>query len=183
MATGSGYRSRFELACERSATRYAVGHAKDVLRRWQVDRDVTADAVLIVDELITNAVRHAGSAAEPFDPERGRPRVRGCALELSVADGSLLICVHDESTQLPALRGASPDAECGRGLQLVAGLSEGNWGHTLLEFRAGKSVWARLPLGDVVRRDPPAIPASREHPRPGARRSSPRAMPLVAGRP
>ena len=153
MPPNSGYNSRLELACEPSATRYAVGHAKDVLRRWQVPRDVTGDAVLVVDELITNAVRHAGDAAEPFDPERGRPRVRGCALELSVVDGGLLICVHDESTQLPALRGVSLDAECGRGLQLVAGLSEGNWGHA--PSSAGKWVWARLSLGDASRRVPP----------------------------
>lgn len=175
--------SRLELACEPSATRYAVGHARDVLGRWRVPRDVRGDAVLIVDELITNAVRHAGSAAEPFAPERGRPRVRGCALELSVVDGGLLICVHDESTQLPALRGVSLDAEGGRGLQLIAGLSEGNWGHALLAAGAGKSVWARLPLGDAVRRDPPAVPVSQEQPRPGTRRLILCAGPLADGWP
>ena len=153
MLPNPGCTSRLELACEPSATRYAVGHAKDVLRRWQVPRDVTGDAVLIVDELITNAVRHAGDAAEPFDPERGRPQVRGCALELSLVDGSLLICAHDGSTRIPVLRGVSLDAECGRGLQVVDGLSEGNWGYTLSS--AGKWVWARLSLGDSARRHPP----------------------------
>jgi anti-sigma regulatory factor (Ser/Thr protein kinase) len=173
MAPGPGKHIRLDLACEPSATGYALGHAKDVLRGWQVPRDVAGDALVIVDELITNAVRHTGDATEPFDPERGRLKVHGCALELSVMNGSLLISVHDESTRLPALRDDSLDAECGRGLQLVAGLSEGNWGHALLASRDGKPVWARLRLADLARRDSPSTPASQGHPHQGNRRLGP----------
>jgi two-component sensor histidine kinase len=130
MATGSSpiLRSRLELACEPSATRYALGHARDVVGRWRLPRAVAEDALLVVDELVINAVRHAGAAAEAFEPGRGQPRVRACALVLWVVGEDLLIAVQDQSDQPPVLREVSLDAEDGRGLQLVAGLSDGRWG-------------------------------------------------------
>jgi two-component sensor histidine kinase len=148
MATGSSpiLRSRLELACEPSATRYALGHARDVVGRWRLPRAVAEDALLVVDELVINAVRHAGAAAEAFEPGRGQPRVRACALVLWVVGEDLLIAVQDQSDQPPVLREVSLDAEDGRGLQLVAGLSDGRWGCTFLPGRTGKVIWARLRL-------------------------------------
>ncbi len=145
--------SRLDLACEPSATRYAVAHATEVLRTWGVPREVAADARLIVDELVTNAVRHAGAQAAPFQPEQGRPSVRSCGLALWAHSGHLVISVYDEVDQLPILRDLSLDAESGRGLQLVAGLSEGNWGCSVLRPRPGKLVWARLQTGPTVADD------------------------------
>lgn len=145
-ATGFSSESRLDLACDYSATRYAVAHASGVLRDWGVPRDVVADALLIVDELVTNAVRHAGVASDPFEAERGRPRVGGCGLGLWTCRGYLVICVHDETDRVPVLREVSLDAEDGRGLQIVAGLCDGAWGYVVQPSRQGKSIWARLPL-------------------------------------
>lgn len=141
VAFGFSFHSGLDLVCDPSATRRAVAHAADVLRDWGVPRNVAADAVLIVDELVTNAVRHSGAATE-----RGRPGVGSCGLGLWTYRGHLVICVHDETDQVPVLRDVSLDAENGRGLQIVAGLSEGVWGYAVQPSQRGKLVWAQLPL-------------------------------------
>ena len=146
MAPDSRSHSRLDLACEPSHMRYALAHARDLLPRWGIPRDVVGDAVLIVDELVTNAVRHAGAPATPFAPERGQPTVCQCALVLQLEIGGLVIAVYDQDNGRPALRPVTYDAEDGRGLQLVAGLSEGDWGYAMLAGRPGKLVWARLPV-------------------------------------
>lgn len=166
----SGFQSTLDLACESSATRYALAHARDVLRRWGLLRSVVADALVIVDELVTNAVRHAGADfAEPFDPSGGQPKVRMCALFLWVATHELVICVRDQNDQLPVLRDVSLDAENGRGLQLVAGLSEGRWGYAVVAPRPGKVVWARLTVEGSTVRQQPSASADREGLAPGHR--------------
>lgn len=162
------HQSRLNLACEPSATRYARQHAKDILLRWGVPRAVTDDALLIVDELVTNAVRHAGSAAEPFDPRRGQPKVRGCALSLWIVNGELLISVYDQNNQRPVLREFSLDAENGRGLQLVAGLSGGAWGYTFLPAEPGKLIWAKLTIPGGTPPYGTSVDAGQPAPDPGA---------------
>ncbi len=92
------------------------------------DRVAADDALLVVSELATNAVVHAGT---PF----------------SVAvrcDGSTVrIAVHDRSSVQPVIRDGGPTAPSGRGLRLVAWVSRA-WG---VEFGPdGKTVWAELPL-------------------------------------
>lgn len=144
MAPSDDYQSKLHLACEPSATRYALFHAKDVLPVWGLPRDVVADALVIVDELVTNAVRHAGT---PSAAEQRRPTVRpSCALALQLESSSLVIAVYDQDNRLPVLRPLSYDAEVGRGMQLVAGLTDGQWGYAQFARQLGKVVWARLPL-------------------------------------
>jgi MEDS: MEthanogen/methylotroph, DcmR Sensory domain/Histidine kinase-like ATPase domain len=86
------------------------------------------DAQLVVSELTTNAVVHAGS---PFS--------------VSVRyDGSAVrIAVHDWNPTLPVLRDAGPTAISGRGLHLVNMLAR-DWG--VEPSPDGKTVWADLPL-------------------------------------
>lgn len=97
---------------------------------------LAADALLVVSELVTNAVVHAGTAVE-FE----------CRLEGDDQDTAALVvevCDHHPSR---APRGSEPDPahdtpEYGRGLRLVGALCEA-WGIT---YRTGrKTVWARLP--------------------------------------
>ncbi|MFJ4711768.1 SpoIIE family protein phosphatase [Streptomyces sp. NPDC088785] len=96
------------------------------------------DAVVILSELVTNAVVHAGTSVELL-----------CRMEPAGPDGTpagLVVEVtdHHPSRAVRTDRGLrSPDTpEYGRGVQLVAGLAEA-WGIT---YRAGtKTVWARLP--------------------------------------
>ena len=80
---------------------------------------------LVVSELATNAVRHART---PFRLSI----LTGPTLRVEVADGSSLLPTR-----------ASPDlwSESGRGLWLVAALTQ-SWG--VVPLRAGKVVWADL---------------------------------------
>ncbi|WP_437110225.1 SpoIIE family protein phosphatase [Streptomyces scopuliridis] len=123
------------------------------------------DAVLIVDELVTNAVVHAGTTVEllcrledPGEDASGTPEGEGgepAAVVLEVSDHHPARAIQSDATgQAPA---GTP--EYGRGLQLVAALAE-RWGIT---YRSGlKTVWARLPLeGRDPGRDQGTEPALR----------------------
>ncbi|MCF1643814.1 SpoIIE family protein phosphatase [Streptomyces indiaensis] len=107
-----------------------VGEVRAAAVRWLSDRglDETAFAAeLILSELITNAVRHG---AAPI-------RVR-------LLYGRTLICeVSDASNTAPHLRRAASTDEGGRGLFLVAQLSQ-SWGTRYLP--EGKVIWAECEL-------------------------------------
>ncbi|GAA2477416.1 SpoIIE family protein phosphatase [Streptomyces gobitricini] len=101
---------------------------------------VAHDAVLVVGELVTNAVVHAGTTVELLfrleDPADGRP----AAVVLEVSDHHPTRTVRHEHVSQEDADGLD---EYGRGLRLVAALAE-CWGIT---YRPGlKTVWARLPL-------------------------------------
>lgn len=151
MTPGSCFHSVLTLACEPSAVRYARGHAEAVLRDWRLPEGVAYDALTVVAELASNAVRHAGAEAQPFTPDHGQPRALCCQLSLWLANGRLRISMYDESERPPVLRPRSTDAENGRGLQLVAGLSRDAWGYELAVPGHGKTVWAELPSVDQLR--------------------------------
>jgi hypothetical protein len=92
---------------------------------------VADDAVIVVSELVTNAVVHAGTDVELL-----------CRLEGS---GGLLVEVGDHHpSRAPRETGSEvpyETPEYGRGLRLVATLAE-SWGITYR--RGAKTVWARL---------------------------------------
>jgi anti-sigma regulatory factor (Ser/Thr protein kinase) len=98
----------------------------------------SADAAAVVTELLTNALRHAlpastdASAAAPTWPIR-----------LGLADpGPYVICaVADPSTDIPAPRHSAWHDEAGRGLLVVASLSD-QWGYCAAPADQGKVVWA-----------------------------------------
>ncbi|MEU6480909.1 ATP-binding SpoIIE family protein phosphatase [Streptomyces sp. NPDC047017] len=96
--------------------------------------DRLADEVLVVvSELVTNAVVHAGTHVElscRLEPDTG-----ACVVEVSDHHPSRAPRDHARETSYEP-------AEYGRGLHLVAALAE-EWGIT---YRTGaKTVWARLP--------------------------------------
>jgi serine/threonine-protein kinase RsbW len=88
-------------------------------------------AALLVSELATNAVRHAGG--REFRVE----------VEYSAAEGRLWVGVTDSSVDLPVLRTPSLTAEHGRGLRLVAALAE-RWGARRRRDVNEKTVWFEL---------------------------------------
>ena len=98
----------------------------------------------MVSELVTNAVRHGTRS-----PVHARPaldiRVILCQTERSV-----LCAVTDPNDQGPRLREPDYEAEGGRGLQVVQGVSE-MWGWAPLETR-GKAVWAAFSLPPRIAR-------------------------------
>jgi anti-sigma regulatory factor (Ser/Thr protein kinase) len=106
-------------------------HAAHILHEWGL-RALAEDAALIISELMTNAVD--ASAVLP-----GRPPV---ALRLLASERSLVIEVWDASPGDVAPREAGPGAECGRGLTVVAALSD-RWDWERTGHRR-KVVWAEL---------------------------------------
>jgi hypothetical protein len=126
--------------CRLARAEFSVGAAAPAeARRWVgvlLDRWELAHlsdlALLLTSEVVTNAVRHAGSG----------PKVTA-----GVADGLLEIGVMDGDKEHPPVMSDSLDsvAEGGRGLALVEDLSEG-WGTNLLP--EGKEVWFLLDTGD-----------------------------------
>jgi serine phosphatase RsbU (regulator of sigma subunit) len=103
-----------------------------VLQGWDVPAAVVDDAVLLVSELVTNAVRHSERAARVTVrvPEKG---------------GEVVVEVFDDNERLPRLPGAPSAGEVG-GLQVVDLVSTA-WG--VREQPQGKTVWARLAVGTV----------------------------------
>lgn len=89
---------------------------------------VRDDAVLLVSELMSNAVRHGGSWVR---------------LELTVGDDVFTVAVHDDGPGMPIMRNGTRDASLGsgRGLQIVDKIAD-EWGVDV--DRAGKTVWFQL---------------------------------------
>ncbi|GGS72059.1 ATP-binding protein [Streptomyces griseoviridis] len=104
-------------------------HVRRRLMMWAWAGDVD-DAVLVVSELVANAVRH------------GRLPGHEVWLRLAVPeDGALVVDVSDPVRAFPEVREA-PEGEGGRGLLVVAGLAaELEW---FLRADVGKTVRARL---------------------------------------
>ncbi|MFF7183496.1 ATP-binding protein [Streptomyces sp. NPDC008121] len=102
------------------------------LRAWALDVLID-DARLIVSELVTNAVQHTHTRRIGVSVTRHPDHVR--------------IVVTDTNRALPAPAAITPDAEAGRGLQLVDQLTT-RWGSTRL--RTGKQVWAELTTGEAT---------------------------------
>ena len=81
------------------------------------------DAVLMVSELVTNAVLHAGT---------------GCVLVVELDDQAMRVDVLDEDHHVIGPVQVADGSERGRGLNIVAALST-TWG---VNYRdPGKSVW------------------------------------------
>ncbi len=102
-----------------------------VLRQWGLGARITEDAVLLVSELVGNAVRHTGA------------RVFG--LRLRRRRGWIRVEVRDPSRGLPCLMPVQEMDVSGRGLFLVDKLAD-RWGVDLLP--RGKTTWFEMRTGD-----------------------------------
>jgi anti-sigma regulatory factor (Ser/Thr protein kinase) len=110
----------------RACRRFLVG----ALEEWGAD-GFTDEAVLLLSELVTNAVLHAGT--EIVVDVRLRTGGRGRVLRIEVRDGS---------PRLPAVRHYSMLSGTGRGMALVAGTAR-KWDAEALPS-GGKRVWFEL---------------------------------------
>ncbi|MFJ1593049.1 ATP-binding protein [Kitasatospora albolonga] len=98
---------------------------RSALHTWSMDGAID-DAAVVVSELASNAVRHgAGRSMEIRVTRLDSERVR--------------VAVTDRSRILPVIRQPEDDDPAGRGLHLIAALSE-VWGTELLT--QGKTVWS-----------------------------------------
>ncbi|MGW1224680.1 SpoIIE family protein phosphatase [Streptomyces sp. NPDC001478] len=104
------------------------------------------DAAVVVSELVTNAVVHAGTTVELLFRLEEATDEEASALVLEVSDHHPTRAVRSDRAENAGAAGAPGEpAEYGRGLELVATLAE-RWGIT---YRTGlKTVWARLPVDD-----------------------------------
>ncbi|MEV7386661.1 ATP-binding protein [Streptomyces sp. NPDC091215] len=94
--------------------------------------ELTEPAQLCLSELVSNVITHVGP---------GTPTT----LAVSISGTRLRIEVHDPDTRaLPRLIDSASDAEAGRGMSLVAAMSE-RWGVQLLPDR--KITWVELASG------------------------------------
>ncbi|MET9662001.1 SpoIIE family protein phosphatase, partial [Streptomyces sp. NPDC006510] len=99
------------------------------LRAWGLE-ELVFTTELVLSELVTNAIRHAGGPVE----------VR------LIRAGQLTCEVSDPSATQPRMRRALLTDEGGRGLYLVAQLTT-RWGSRYT--RRGKTIWAEQPIPDA----------------------------------
>ena len=128
------------------------------------------DAVTVTNELVTNAVVHAGTTVDlvlRLEEEGGDEPSAALVLEVTDHHPARPVGADEPGdparTETEAPAGLPDPAEYGRGLQLVATLAE-SWGIT---YRTGlKTVWARLPVDDW---SGPAAPPDQDSLRRGLR--------------
>ena len=102
------------------------------LQRWGV-AERREDVVVVVSELLTNALRHALPASR--DARTGWP----IRLGLLQPERGVMCAVADPSRVAPVLQQPEHLGETGRGLHVIAALSDG-WGCTPTD--TGKVMWA-----------------------------------------
>jgi hypothetical protein len=103
------------------------------MRRWGVANRET-DIAVVVSELLSNAVRHSM-------PLESCDRSRPIRLGLLHAGPSVMCAVADPSDELPVPRDPCWLDESGRGLHVIASLSD-LWGSCASPGEPGKVVWA-----------------------------------------
>ncbi|MEX5709938.1 ATP-binding protein [Parafrankia sp. FMc6] len=138
---------RFHFPAAEAAASAARASTRDTLTTWQVGADTTGDAILLVSELITNAIR-ASAGLQNLDPsavpDHGKPIVTVC-LCITRTGPLLLLEVWDPDDNPPVLQEQSDAAEDGRGLFLVDAVStRWSWRRSPT---GGKTVWAELRIG------------------------------------
>jgi anti-sigma regulatory factor (Ser/Thr protein kinase) len=115
------------LPAEAGSARAARHFVTRTLRDWDI-ANVEDSVVLLVSELVTNAVLHARSAL---------------VLLLDRTDTHLRVAVRDRSPVLPQQRRYRLDAATGRGLGLVD-LMSSDWG--VVAESDGKEIWFTVPV-------------------------------------
>ncbi|MYT30043.1 MULTISPECIES: ATP-binding protein [unclassified Streptomyces] len=134
-------------ACALSGAECTVAEARrftrTTLEAWRMCPHLADNAVLVVSELVSNALRHG--AADPLDMGfnfLSEERFCHAWLALTRQERGVLCAVSDGGTRAPVLRPQEALAESGRGLHLVNQLSD-SWGWTPPDH-SGKTVWATV---------------------------------------
>ena len=101
--------------------------------RGELEEDVIERSALVVTEVVTNSVTHAGlTAAQPID------------LDIQLSPGCLRIEVTDEGSRNfdPAITPPDPGQDSGRGLWMIDQLVD-RWG---VDFPRSTRVWCEFDL-------------------------------------
>ncbi|WP_210588756.1 ATP-binding protein [Streptomyces sp. GESEQ-35] len=115
------------------------------LRYWHLDTLIDR-AALGVTELLTNVHQHA-------QPDKM------CTVEIELLLDRLKVSVRDHDPRLPVVNDADSLATCGRGLAMVAAVSE-SWG-VRPDGESGKVVWFTLHTPTAARSVAAACPPRR----------------------
>ena len=117
-----------------SAPQLARAAIQEALSERPADlRDI---AVLLADEIVTNAVVHCGGRIE---------------MSLVESPGRIRVEVSDTSAALPLVRPPTAGGERGRGMLIVDSLAS-SWG--VIRRTDGKSVWFQLDITGAGRHPP-----------------------------
>lgn len=119
------------FAAEPTSATAARRFVRQTLTSAGMEQSLCDRAELIVSELVTNAVLHAGT---------------GPIVSIRVNDENVRIEVEDTSPVAPVLREYGLDASTGRGLNVVSKAAS-EWG--VETTSSGKAVWATLLTGSV----------------------------------
>ncbi|MER6530141.1 ATP-binding protein [Streptomyces sp. NPDC001508] len=110
-----------------------------LLAGWGLADEQADDALLVVSELVTNAIAHSGGSRITC-----RVHVRGERVRIEVED-------ERRAASVPAVREPDADDQGGRGLLLVSRLSDA-WGVGEAADGKGRVVWADLECGATAAR-------------------------------
>lgn len=125
MPAGEDRTIEVHVACDLAAMGAARATVIEAVGAWGFP--ALGELEIVVSELLTNAIRHAGTAA-----------VVTCSLDDA---GGVDVAVADSSATAPLPRSADDVATSGRGLAIVEALSDA-WGTQVAGD--GKTVWAHL---------------------------------------
>jgi anti-sigma regulatory factor (Ser/Thr protein kinase) len=143
-----------DIARTLTARPEAAADARRALVGLPLSQMIRAKLELLVSELVTNSIRHAGLAAE--DPVRLRVTHRAGRVRIAVRDGG-------RGFAAPSQEGRDPLTPGGHGLLIVDAMSE-RWGIDCVD---GCTVWCEVAVDD----EPPAAvqhEVSTRHVREGA---------------
>jgi serine phosphatase RsbU (regulator of sigma subunit)/anti-sigma regulatory factor (Ser/Thr protein kinase) len=157
-STGPEPRYLRTLPVTPSSAVIARWYVEDLLASWGVETEVRETAVLLTDEVVANAVRHAH---------------RHIRLDVGADDVRVRIEVFDDSHREPKLVQGPVTATAGRGLLLVDALAA-SWGVRSSEGDLGKTVWFIVDRASdaapVAAPDPGPLDPDSLDPAPGRRR-------------
>jgi anti-sigma regulatory factor (Ser/Thr protein kinase) len=125
-----------ELAASPVTPSWARRHAQAVLGAWQLPPGTIETAVLLISELVTNAV----AATAALAPGAPAANVAPITQTLRLRPGRIVIEVTDPDPSPPVPERAGPDAESGRGLMIIDMLSK-EWSYFCPPSSGGKTVY------------------------------------------
>lgn len=131
----------FELPAVPIAAGRARNFVGDFLHSWGEDEDRIEAAVMIVSELVTNAIRHGDHPLAGNSKRRSWPG-KVIVLAMTLQPDALYIEVRDDSPLLPVPHEPADGDESGRGMAIVEALADSVVAD--LNFDDGKTVTAML---------------------------------------
>ncbi|MFD5320267.1 ATP-binding protein [Streptomyces sp. NPDC127098] len=131
----------FPLANSSDSPKSARDSTRSALNGWGLG-ELLDDALVIVSELVTNAVRYGRPVAADHCPLAPATAAQPFLLSLVHCDGAVLCAVFDPGREVPRVKEPDFLQESGRGLHVLESLAR-SWGWTTPD-RHGKAVWALL---------------------------------------